>query len=52
MAYICFYVRVLKVAIVPEFAASRTNDLKLGKTQSRLALWINLTTLKTALTTA
>ena len=44
MAYICFYVRALKAAIVPEFAVARTNDLKQRQTQSRLALWINLIT--------
>ena len=43
MASIYFYVRVLKAAIVPEFRASRTTDLKRGKTPSTLALWIKLT---------
>jgi hypothetical protein len=42
MAYIVFYMRVLKADIVPEFGPSRTTDLKLGKTASTLALWICL----------
>jgi len=38
MAYIVFYMRVLKPVIVPEFRPSRTTDLKLGETQSTLGL--------------
>jgi hypothetical protein len=42
MAYIVFYMRVFKAAIVPEFKPSRTTDLKLGETASTLVLWICL----------